>query len=176
MGLLEDMESRAASRKSAGITNPSDPVSNYDPTAEMSREDKFLAKHGEHLTPNEREQVAHHGKIMVYGPELTDGPIGGSPEWVTPEEYKARGYGRKWCFVATVIYLSATAPQLEALRDYRDNVMMRNSVGRAVVSFYYSPTGARVQKFVATQLPSTHGLIRRSLDGLAHYHETHRSA
>jgi hypothetical protein len=84
------------------------------------------------------------------------------------------GRGSKECLVTGVIYAGVALPQVDSLRDFRDNVMMQNPVGRAVVGFYYSPAGTRVQEFVETQLPSTHGLIRRSLDGLASYHEAHR--
>ena len=174
MGLLEDMESRAAYRKGAGITNPSDPVSSTDPMAGMSREDRLLAKHGEHLTPSEREQVAHHGKIRVYGPELTDGPIGGSAEWVTPEEYKARGYGRKWCFVATAVYGDINAPEVQVLRDFRDHVLMENGLGRKVVNLYYSGVGENIARFIRTQVPSMIPLVRKGLDKLVRYHQAHR--
>lgn len=41
------------------------------------------------------------------------------------------------CFIATAAYGSYLDPQVEVLRDFRDNVLLTNPIGKAFVSFYY---------------------------------------
>ena len=41
------------------------------------------------------------------------------------------------CFIATAAYGSATAPQLDTLREFRDKVLMNNDAGRLFVVTYY---------------------------------------
>lgn len=52
---------------------------------------------------------------------------------------------KKECFIATAIYGSHAAPEVAILRNYRNNVLMKNSSGRLCVIIYYfvSPTIAR---------------------------------
>jgi hypothetical protein len=42
-----------------------------------------------------------------------------------------------WCFIATAAYGSLLAPQVIGLRQFRDEVLLRSTVGTAFVSFYY---------------------------------------
>ena len=50
------------------------------------------------------------------------------------------------CFIATAAYGSYLNPHVKVLRDFRDNYLLTNSLGKAVVSFYYmtSPPIANV--------------------------------
>jgi hypothetical protein len=59
--------------------------------------------------------------------------VTGIPEQVLP--YPAlRDEG---CFIATAAYGYYTAPQVQALRDFRDRFLLTNGPGRAFVGWYY---------------------------------------
>jgi hypothetical protein len=50
------------------------------------------------------------------------------------------------CFIATAAYGTSTAHEINVLRSFRDNVLMKESAGRSFISFYYtvSPTIAKM--------------------------------
>ena len=70
------------------------------------------------------------------------------------------------CFVATAVYGDKNAPQVQTLRQFKDEILMQNEMGRAFVSFYYSGAGKKTANFVREHLPSTLPLIRKGLDCL----------
>ena len=70
------------------------------------------------------------------------------------------------CFVATTVYGDINAPEVNTLRDFRDNVLMKNTFGKAFVNFYYSGAGEKTAKFIEEKLPSTIPTIRKGLDFL----------
>jgi hypothetical protein len=41
------------------------------------------------------------------------------------------------CFIATVAYGSHMADEVNILKDFRDNILLTNSIGKAFVKFYY---------------------------------------
>jgi len=41
------------------------------------------------------------------------------------------------CFIATAAYGNSTAPDVKILREFRDRFLLTNSVGKALVDFYY---------------------------------------
>jgi subtilisin family serine protease len=47
------------------------------------------------------------------------------------------GGGGGGCFIATAAFGSYTEPHVKILRDFRDRILMQNTPGRALVSFYY---------------------------------------
>ena len=42
-----------------------------------------------------------------------------------------------WCFIATAAYGTDTAKEIDTLREFRDTVLLSNSLGAEFVSFYY---------------------------------------
>ena len=70
------------------------------------------------------------------------------------------------CFVATAVYGNPDAPQVQALRDFRDEVLMQHPLGRRAVNFYYSGAGQRAADFIRDQVPSAILPIRKGLDFL----------
>jgi len=189
MGMYDDIERSAAANERAGNVHPSDPVDTSEPMPirsiklsdsekkGLTRADIILAERGEFLAPSQDRALRTDttGKTYIVDHD-------GEGSWYNPRqlaEKKARDKefdraGRS-CFVATVVYLSVTAPQVEALRDYRDNVLMKSSVGRAFVDFYYSGAGEKTADFIKRQLPSTIPLIRRGLDRLVSCHHSHKN-
>ena len=76
------------------------------------------------------------------------------------------------CFVATAVYGNSHAPQVEVLREFRDNVLMQNKMGRAFVNFYYSGAGEKTANFIKEHLPSAIPPIRKGLDTLVEKYRT----
>jgi hypothetical protein len=52
----------------------------------------------------------------------------------SPTEPKEEGGG---CFIATAAYGTATAEEIDILREFRDEILLPNSFGAQFVSFYY---------------------------------------
>ena len=70
------------------------------------------------------------------------------------------------CFVATAVYGDRNAPQVNVLRDFRDNVLAKSATGKAFVDFYYSGAGKKAASFVKKRLSSAIPVIKKSLDVL----------
>lgn len=75
------------------------------------------------------------------------------------------------CFIATAVYGNENAPELHILRDFRDNVLNKNYLGKRFVEFYYSGTGEKVAE-VIKEIPFTIPLIRKGLDYFIHHYES----
>lgn len=85
------------------------------------------------------------------------------------EEYESS------CFIATAVYGDRNAPQVQTLREFRDEVLTRSKAGRAFIDFYYSGAGERAANAVKTHLPTTIPVIRKCLDTLvARYKDSKR--
>ena len=83
------------------------------------------------------------------------------------------GKGSDLCSIMlllTLIYGSADVSQVEALRNYRDKVLMQNYVGRTFVDFYYSNVGISAGKsmvnFISNNARFAIPAIKKSLDTL----------
>jgi len=70
------------------------------------------------------------------------------------------------CFVATAVYGSKNAPEVQALREYRDNILSKSRFGQRFICFYYSGKGKAAANFIKKNLPSSITIIRKGLDFL----------
>lgn len=91
----------------------------------------------------------------------------GGPGSGRPNPIPRGGGGRfkgSGCFIATAVYGDAEAPQVRALRTFRDNQLMPSALGRAAVAAYYrvSPPVARLLQ----RSPRAAAVVRSSLDQL----------
>jgi hypothetical protein len=71
------------------------------------------------------------------------------------------GGGGGGCFIATAAYGSSLAPHVQALRDFRDDYLMTNAAGKALVALYerYSPPFAsRIARHESLKLATRAGL------------------
>ena len=68
------------------------------------------------------------------------------------------------CFVATVVYGNIYAPEVNKLRQFRDERLMQSSTGRTFVDIYYSGVGKAIAKFIKVHTPTMLPLIRAGLD------------
>jgi hypothetical protein len=68
--------------------------------------------------------------------------VSGIPEVLTV--YPALPNGHQGCFIATAAYGHYSDPEVQALREFRDQYLLTNSLGRAFVEWYYrvSPAAA----------------------------------
>ena len=73
----------------------------------------------------------------------------------------------KKCFIATTVYGDENAPQVEKLRQIRDQVLMKNYAGRKFVEFYYSGAGEKTADFIEDKTPFLIPVIRKGLDIIA---------
>lgn len=60
-----------------------------------------------------------------------------TPEPVTPKPSSGDSGGKSGCFIATAAYGTPAAKEIAILREFRDKVLLRNSVGDGLVDFYY---------------------------------------
>jgi len=103
---------------------------------------------------------AARGDLLAF--LYTDGPVlrgvtnlsGGRTLWVR------RGGP---CYVATAVY-GPEAPELDVLRRWRDEVLLRRPIGRAAVAWYYRASPSLVRWLGGRS--RTRQWIRRGLDAL----------
>lgn len=67
----------------------------------------------------------------------------------------------KGCFIATAAYGYYSAPQVRALRKFRDEYLLTNAAGRAFVRWYYEQ-GPRAARFI-DEHPSLKPVVRTAL-------------
>ena len=84
------------------------------------------------------------------------------------KQQEERSYGGRgpYCFIATAVYGDENAPEVQTLREFRDDVLKQSGAGAAVVNFYYSGAGKKVADFIKNRLPSSIQFIKKGLDYL----------
>lgn len=63
------------------------------------------------------------------------------------------------CFIATVVYGEPSASEVEILREFRDEVLLQNSLGQELVEFYYQKSPP-IAEFISEH-PRLKELVRR---------------
>ena len=86
----------------------------------------------------------------------------------SPKRFNTRGQintsaGKKkeGCYIATMVYGSYDAPQVVALREFRDSKLKPYLIGRLFVHFYYTISPHLVEYL--TPYPKIHTVIRKAL-------------
>jgi len=96
----------------------------------------------------------------------------GEEQTRSPNNSSDNGPSNKSCFVATAVYGDINAPEVQVLRDFRDDVLRRSALGRKAIDFYYSGAGERTARFIEKHTPSVLPLIKRGLDYLVQVHKS----
>jgi len=68
---------------------------------------------------------------------------------------------KKGCFIATAAYGNEQAPEVLYLKMFRDSVLSRSKMGRALINFYYT-----VSPFLAHRIsrsPYAQGVVRKAV-------------
>lgn len=68
------------------------------------------------------------------------------------------------CFVASAVYGGIDFKQVKVLREYRDNVLMQDEIGRKFVGWYYAGGGERIASFIDKRARFLIPVIRKGLD------------
>lgn len=71
------------------------------------------------------------------------------------------------CFIATAVYGNWNAPQVVSLRKFRDEMLARSAVGRAVIDSYYDGAGKRAAGFLEERVPWAIPFVRWGLGLIA---------
>jgi hypothetical protein len=79
------------------------------------------------------------------------------------------------CFVATAVYGSEDAREVEVLREFRDNILEKNGPGRAIVRLYYGGLGRATADFIEKYSPSVIPVIKVGLDLLVERYSTEKN-
>ena len=74
------------------------------------------------------------------------------------------------CFIATAAYSTSIHPDLDTFRQFRDEKLLTNSLGKQLVSFYYK-IGPKMAQYVETQ-PKIQVVLRQQLARLAEWMRT----
>jgi subtilisin family serine protease len=84
------------------------------------------------------------------------------PTDVAPNEGHGRtGTQRMGCFIATAAYGTPMAEEIQILREFRDEYLLTNPLGRALVNFYYE-VSPPIAEFI-TEHPSLKPIVRAVL-------------
>lgn len=103
-----------------------------------------------HATVTAHDDYVHESYIksneieQAIGPEYSSDPVEGKGMPEATVSYPL--LPNEGCFIATAAYGHYSAPQVQALREFRDQYLIPYSAGRSFVRWYYAhgPSGARV--------------------------------
>ncbi len=101
---------------------------------------------GPTVTPGVAHESDYSGEVSASFGSAVEGPLSNIvsdfPETLSP--YPALPEGHQGCFIATAAYGRYSDPEVRALREFRDQYLLTNSLGRAFVGWYYhySPAAA----------------------------------
>lgn len=76
------------------------------------------------------------------------------------------------CFVASAVYGDTNAHEVNVLRGYRDNVLMKSYLGRKIVEAYYGIGSRRIADFIVKRARFVIPVIRKGLDHIVSGYET----
>ena len=79
----------------------------------------------------------------------------------------SRSSGSGGCFIATAAYSTTTHPDLETFRNFRDEKLLTNPVGKQLVSLYYQISPS-IAQYVEKQ-PAIKSFVRYQLERLAQW-------
>ena len=133
----------------SGLTNPT-------PAGVVTRYDVYVQPYYQaayHIAVKPYYNATDANKLaLVYSNELSvplgtpiDGPVSNTitdfPEPIVPQP----NLPNTGCFIATAAYGSYSSSHVQALRKFRDQYLLTNAVGRALVGWYYAygPIGAQ---------------------------------
>ena len=92
-----------------------------------------------------------------------DGPPGKVEE--LDDDYDPSSAKTGSCFIATAVYGTPMAEEIQVLRRYRDEFLLRNLLGKLIVDCYYS-WSPPIARFL-TRHRSVAGVVRKSILTLA---------
>lgn len=71
---------------------------------------------------------------------------------------------KEGCFIASVVYGNEYAYEVNVLREYRDNVLMQDELGKKFVEWYYNGGGEKMAEFIRGKEKLLIPIIRKGLD------------
>ena len=79
----------------------------------------------------------------------------------SPYSIRANFSGAGWCFIATAAYGTPMAGEIQILREFRDEYLLANPLGQALVGLYYR-VSPPIAEFI-TEHPSLKPIVRAGL-------------
>lgn len=110
-------------------------IVNNDYFKDIMKYAKIALENYENLTSQQKEFLLsnefYNGKINVFRNVVSEFPK--EVERINNQEDKKGG-----CFIATAVYNSYEAPEVLVLRKFRDDILLRSTIGQIFVKLYYT--------------------------------------
>lgn len=84
---------------------------------------------------------------------------------IVPEHKREQNFSQSDCFIATSIYGSHTHPSVIILKKYRDDILIRNYIGKLIIKIYYF-FGPILAKKISANIQTSNILKKYLLDPL----------